>query len=63
MPGHRGELDLPETIDVGVMCCSPEREALEASFTGFRVGSRSPARDRRSRPAVRPVMAAGFTRG
>ena len=33
-----GHLDLPETIDVGVMCCSPEREGLEVSFRNFRIG-------------------------
>jgi uncharacterized protein len=33
-----GYLDMPETVDVGVMCCSPERAGLEATFRGFRVG-------------------------
>ncbi|GAA1891593.1 DUF1349 domain-containing protein [Asanoa iriomotensis] len=33
-----GHLDLPATVDVGVMCCSPERAGLEARFRGFRVG-------------------------
>jgi regulation of enolase protein 1 (concanavalin A-like superfamily) len=33
-----GHLDLPETVDVGVMCCSPEREGLEVTFRDFRVG-------------------------
>jgi regulation of enolase protein 1 (concanavalin A-like superfamily) len=33
-----GHLDLPETIDVGVMCCSPQREGLEVTFRDFRVG-------------------------
>jgi regulation of enolase protein 1 (concanavalin A-like superfamily) len=33
-----GHLDLPDTIDVGVMCCSPERAGLEVTFRGFRVG-------------------------
>jgi regulation of enolase protein 1 (concanavalin A-like superfamily) len=33
-----GHLDLPETVEVGVMCCSPERAGLEVSFSGFRVG-------------------------
>lgn len=33
-----GHLDLPDTVDVGVMCCSPERAGLEAEFRDFRVG-------------------------
>ncbi|WP_433291310.1 DUF1349 domain-containing protein [Actinoplanes sp. CA-030573] len=33
-----GHLDLPETVDVGVMCCSPRREGLEVAFRDFRVG-------------------------
>ncbi|WP_250007326.1 DUF1349 domain-containing protein [Actinoplanes sp. M2I2] len=33
-----GHLDLPETVEVGVMCCSPERAGLEVTFRGFRVG-------------------------
>jgi hypothetical protein len=33
-----GYLDLPATVDVGVMCCSPERAGLEATFRSFRVG-------------------------
>lgn len=33
-----GHLDLPETVDVGLMCCSPERAGLEAEFRDFRVG-------------------------
>jgi regulation of enolase protein 1 (concanavalin A-like superfamily) len=33
-----GYLDLPAAVDVGVMCCSPERAGLEATFRGFRVG-------------------------
>ncbi|GAA1626590.1 DUF1349 domain-containing protein [Saccharothrix algeriensis] len=33
-----GHLDLPETVDVGVMCCSPERAGLEATFREFRIG-------------------------
>ncbi|MCY1140905.1 DUF1349 domain-containing protein [Actinoplanes sp. Pm04-4] len=37
-----GHLDLPETVDVGVMCCSPERAGLEVSFRGFRVGEPIP---------------------
>ncbi len=28
-----GHLDLPATVDVGVMCCSPE-----ATFRDFRIG-------------------------
>ena len=34
-----GHLDLPETVDVGVMCCSPERAGLDVTFRGFRVGA------------------------
>ncbi|GAA2691413.1 DUF1349 domain-containing protein [Actinoplanes palleronii] len=33
-----GHLDLPETLDVGVMCCSPERAGLEVMFRDFRIG-------------------------
>lgn len=33
-----GHLDLPGTVDVGVMCCSPERAGLEATFRDFRIG-------------------------
>jgi hypothetical protein len=33
-----GHLDLPETVDVGVMCCSPSRAGLEATFRDFRIG-------------------------
>lgn len=33
-----GYLDLPTTVDVGVMCCSPERAGLEATFRDFRIG-------------------------
>lgn len=33
-----GYLDLPEAVDVGVMCCSPERAGLEVTFRDFRVG-------------------------
>ncbi|MFG1992943.1 DUF1349 domain-containing protein [Actinoplanes sp. NPDC048988] len=33
-----GHLPLPGTVDVGVMCCSPERAGLEATFRDFRVG-------------------------
>jgi regulation of enolase protein 1 (concanavalin A-like superfamily) len=33
-----GHLDLPETVDVGVMCCSPQREGLDVEFREFRVG-------------------------
>ncbi|GAA4257402.1 DUF1349 domain-containing protein [Dactylosporangium darangshiense] len=31
-------LDLPATVEVGVMCCSPERAGLEATFRDFRLG-------------------------
>ena len=37
-----GHLDLPETVDVGVMCCSPERAGLEVTFRDFRVGDPIP---------------------
>jgi regulation of enolase protein 1 (concanavalin A-like superfamily) len=33
-----GHLDLPATVDVGVMCCSPERAGLRATFRDFRIG-------------------------
>ncbi|WP_166378346.1 DUF1349 domain-containing protein [Catellatospora methionotrophica] len=33
-----GHLDLPETVDVGVMCCSPERAGLAATFRDLRIG-------------------------
>jgi uncharacterized protein len=33
-----GHLDLPPTVGVGVMCCSPERAGLEATFRDFRIG-------------------------
>ncbi|NUO59587.1 MAG: DUF1349 domain-containing protein [Hamadaea sp.] len=33
-----GYLDLPATVEVGVMCCSPERAGLRATFRDFRVG-------------------------
>jgi uncharacterized protein len=32
-----GYLDLPATVQVGVMCCSPEREGLAASFWDFTI--------------------------
>ncbi|WP_412753705.1 DUF1349 domain-containing protein [Krasilnikovia sp. M28-CT-15] len=32
-----GYLDLPESVQVGVMCCSPQRAGFGASFTGFTV--------------------------
>lgn len=31
-------LDMPQTVDVGVMCCSPERAGFRATFEDFRVG-------------------------
>lgn len=34
-----GRLDLPATVHVGVMCCSPERSGLRATFRDFRVGA------------------------
>ncbi|XVU21025.1 DUF1349 domain-containing protein [Actinoplanes sp. CA-054009] len=32
-----GHLPLPETVDVGVMCCSPERAGLRATFRNFEI--------------------------
>jgi regulation of enolase protein 1 (concanavalin A-like superfamily) len=37
-----GHLDLPETVEVGVMCCSPEREGLEVTFRNFHIGEPIP---------------------
>ncbi|WIM93343.1 DUF1349 domain-containing protein [Actinoplanes oblitus] len=37
-----GHLDLPETVEVGLMCCSPERAGLEVAFRDFRVGEPIP---------------------
>lgn len=28
-------LDLPDTVEIGVMCCSPERAGFVATFSGF----------------------------
>lgn len=33
-----GHLDLPTTVQVGVMCCSPERTGFEVVFSNFRLG-------------------------
>jgi len=33
-----GHLGMPAEVQVGVMCCSPERAGLEVAFRGFRVG-------------------------
>ena len=33
-----GHLDLPATVDVGIMCCSPERAGLQATFRDLRIG-------------------------
>jgi regulation of enolase protein 1 (concanavalin A-like superfamily) len=33
-----GHLDLPPTVAVGLMCCSPSRAGLTATFRDFRVG-------------------------
>jgi regulation of enolase protein 1 (concanavalin A-like superfamily) len=35
-------LEMPEAVDVGVMCCSPSRAGLEATFRDFRVGPPMP---------------------
>lgn len=32
-----GYLDLPCTVQVGIMCCSPEREGFVASFSDFTI--------------------------
>ena len=32
-----GYLDLPETCQLGLMCCSPERAGYIATFSGFRI--------------------------
>ncbi|GAB1646521.1 DUF1349 domain-containing protein [Krasilnikovia sp. MM14-A1259] len=32
-----GYLNLPGTVQVGVMCCSPEREGFAASFSNFTI--------------------------
>ena len=37
-----GHLGLPDTVDVGVMCCSPQRAGLEVTFRDFRVGEPIP---------------------
>lgn len=33
-----GRLELPDTVQIGVMCCSPERAGLEVMFHDFTVG-------------------------
>jgi regulation of enolase protein 1 (concanavalin A-like superfamily) len=37
-----GYLDMAETVDVGVMCCSPSRAGLEATFRDFTIGPAMP---------------------
>lgn len=37
-PVRLGHLAWSEEVEVGVMCCSPEREAFEARFRDFSVG-------------------------
>ena len=32
-----GYLDLPEAVQVGIMCCSPERAGFSATFADFKV--------------------------
>ena len=32
-------VDLPDSVDVGVMACSPERAGFRASFTDFSIGA------------------------
>ncbi len=34
-----GYLDLPETVQVGVMCCSPERAGFVVMFSDFHIGA------------------------
>jgi len=29
---------ISKTVDVGMMCCSPQREGFEVTFSGFSVG-------------------------
>lgn len=38
-PLRLGHLAWSEEAEIGVMCCSPEREGFEATFHGFRVGA------------------------
>jgi len=38
-PVRLGHLAWTEAAEVGVMCCSPEREGFEASFRDFRIGA------------------------
>ncbi|OJF10716.1 DUF1349 domain-containing protein [Couchioplanes caeruleus] len=38
-----GYLNLPSTVQVGVMCCSPEREGFAASFSNFTVSGQEPS--------------------
>jgi uncharacterized protein len=44
-------LDLPESVHIGVMCCSPEREGFAAVFRDYSVGE-PVARALHDRPAV-----------
>jgi uncharacterized protein len=37
-PVRLGCRDLPETVDVGVMGCSPQGAGLEVTFRDFRIG-------------------------
>jgi uncharacterized protein len=37
-----GYLDMPASVNVGVMCCSPERAGLEATFRDFHIGAPIP---------------------
>ena len=29
---------ISKSVDVGMMCCSPQREGFEATFSGFTIG-------------------------
>lgn len=37
-----GYLDLPSKVQVGLMCCSPEREGFRAVFSDFKIGPAIP---------------------
>ncbi|MCL4148475.1 UNVERIFIED_CONTAM: hypothetical protein GTU68_045691 [Idotea baltica] len=37
-----GYLDLPNVVQVGLMCCSPERGGFKAEFSDFKLGSAIP---------------------
>jgi regulation of enolase protein 1 (concanavalin A-like superfamily) len=37
-----GYLPMPESVKVGIMCCTPERQGFEVEFKGFKVGAAIP---------------------